>query len=210
MTDHRPDTENTVELLQRAGAGDRAALNQLLAEHRDELRAFVASRLDPGIRTRVDPSDVVQEALTRVAHRLPDFLRRQPMPFHVWVRKEAYELALNHRRQHRADRRDVGREAARPDNSSMALIHSLVAACPTPSEEAQANELAQRITEIVKNLDEADREILLLRQVDQLPYDEVAVLLEVTPATARQRYGRALLNLKDELERQGLTGKGVA
>ena len=210
VNDPRPDSETTVQLLQRAGAGDRAALNQLLAEHRDELRAFVAGRLDAGIRARVDPSDVVQETLAEIVRRLPDFLRRKPMPFHLWVRKEAYERVLNTRRYHRAQCRNPGLEVPQPDDSSVSLVNSLVGNGATPSEEAQANELAQHVAQAIANLDEGDREILILRRVDKLPYEEVAVLLNVSVTAARQRFGRALLRLNDALSPYGFTGIDVS
>jgi RNA polymerase sigma-70 factor (ECF subfamily) len=165
----------------------------------------VAGRLDPALRARVDPSDVVQMALAEAARRLPDFLARRPMPFHLWARKAAYERALNARRTHRADRRDVGREAARPDQSSLALIHSLVGPSPTPSEAAEAREAEEKVARALDGLDEIDREVLVLRHVDDLPYAEVAALLEIQPAAARQRYGRALIRLKQALAAHGLT-----
>jgi RNA polymerase sigma-70 factor, ECF subfamily len=202
----RPDSEETVRLLELAAQGDRGALNDLLAHHREPLRRFVAVRLDHGVRARVDPSDVVQEVLADAARRLPDYLARRPMPFHLWARKTAYDRLLNARRDQRAGRRDVGREAGRPDCSSVALALSLVGPGPTPSEAAEANELADRVAAAVAGLPDADREILLLRQVDGLPYDEVGTLLDIDAAAARQRYGRALLRLQKVLADQGLIG----
>ncbi|HJZ92306.1 MAG TPA: sigma-70 family RNA polymerase sigma factor [Gemmataceae bacterium] len=200
----RPDSEETVRLLDRASAGDSIALNRLLASHRDAVRAFVGARLDPAVRARLDPSDVVQEAMAEVARRLADYCQRRPMPFHLWVRKAAYERALNARREHRAARRDVGREANRPDESSLALAHLLACSGPTPSEAAEANEAADRVAQALDDLSEADRELLILRQVDGLPYAEVAVLLDVEPAAARQRYGRALIRLQKALAAHGV------
>jgi RNA polymerase sigma-70 factor, ECF subfamily len=72
MANPRPDSEETSRLLDRVAVGDPAAADDLLARHRPDLRNFVAGRLDPGIRTRVDPSDVVQEALAEAVRRLPD------------------------------------------------------------------------------------------------------------------------------------------
>jgi RNA polymerase sigma-70 factor (ECF subfamily) len=202
----RPDSAETVRLLDLAGRGDPAAVNDLLAGHRDELRAFVDARLDPAVRVRVDPSDVVQEALADAAQRLPDFLARRPMPFHLWVRKAAYQRLLNARRDQRAARRDVRREGAGPDPTSAAVARSLVAAGPSPSEAAQAHELAGRVAAVVAGLPEADREVLSLRQVDNLPYEEIGPLLDIDPAAARQRYGRALLRLQRALRAEGLLG----
>ena len=202
----RPDSEATVRLLDRAAAGDRAAVNDLLERTRDGLRALVRLRLDRALRARVDPSDVVQEAQAEVARRLPDYLARRPMPFHLWARKLAYQRLANARRDHRADRRDVGREAGQPEQSSVAVAQSLLCTGPTPSEAAEGQELAGRIAAVVDGLAEADREILLLRKVEGLAYEEIACLLDIDPAAARQRYGRALLRLQKVLGDQGLLG----
>ena len=206
MAEPRPDSEQTIRLLELAGRGDPAAVNDLLARHREAVRLFVDVRLDPAVRTRVDPSDVAQEALTEAARRLPDFLARRPMPFHLWVRKTALERLLNARRDQRAACRDVGREAVAPDQSSLALAQSLVCPGPTPSQAVEARELADRVAAAVAGLPDIDREVLVLRLVDGLPYEEIGCLLEVAPATARQRYGRALLKLQEVLGREGLFG----
>jgi RNA polymerase sigma-70 factor (ECF subfamily) len=202
----RPDSEETVHLLDLAGRGDPAAVNDLLAGHRDALRAFVDARLEPAVRARVDASDIVQEALAVAARRLPDYLERRPMPFHLWVRKTAYERLLNARRDQRAACRDVAREAVGPDPTSIALAQSLVSSGPTPSEAAQAKELAERVAAALAGLPEADREVLSLRQVDGLPYEEIGVLLDIDPAAARQRYGRALVRLEKLLSGLGVSG----
>jgi RNA polymerase sigma-70 factor, ECF subfamily len=76
-----PDTPNTTELLARAAAADRSARDQLLTRHRTQLRRMVALRLDPRLAARLDPSDVVQDALAAADRRLDDFLRYRPLPF---------------------------------------------------------------------------------------------------------------------------------
>jgi RNA polymerase sigma-70 factor (ECF subfamily) len=202
----RPDSEQTVRLLDLVRQGNRQALDELLAQHRDGLRTFIDLHLDRAVRGRVDPSDVVQEAQLELARRLPDYLARRPMPFHLWARKTAYERLLNARRDQRAACRDVGREGVGPDPSSLAVARSLVRSEPTPSELAQANELAERVAAVVAGLSEADREILALRQVDSLPYEEIGPLLDIDPGAARQRYGRALLRLQKVLRDEGLLG----
>ncbi len=59
-----PDTE---ELLNRAGRGEESARQDLLARHRARLRQMVALRIDRRMAARVDPSDVVQDALADAA-----------------------------------------------------------------------------------------------------------------------------------------------
>jgi RNA polymerase sigma-70 factor (ECF subfamily) len=206
MQDLKPDSSETCGLLERVGRGDRVALDQLLTHYRPDLRAFVEVRLDPKLAARMDPSDVVQEAQLEVVRRMDDFLRRRPMPFHLWVRKTAYERLLDLRRHHRRARRSVEREAALPDRSSLLLARPLLAGGPSPSQQLEVRELAERVARAVDRLSESDREILLMRHGESLSFEEIACLLGIEPAAARKRFGRALLRLQRALSDQGLLG----
>jgi RNA polymerase sigma-70 factor (ECF subfamily) len=205
MGEVRPDSTQTRGLLEQVARGDRQALEALLARYRPGLHAFVDFHLDARLRPRLDPSDVVQEAQLEVARRIGDFLRRRPMPFHLWVRKTAYERLLNLRRDHlRRARRAAGREVALPERSSLLLARPLLHGGPSPSQQAEVREFAERVSRAVGELAEADREVLLMRHAEGLPYEEIACLLEVEPAAARKRYGRALIRLQKVLAEHGL------
>src|SRR5215813_3163744 len=117
MDELGPDSTETRGLLERIQAGDDAAFEALFARHREFLRKFVALRLDPDVRARVDPSDIVQETQLEAFDRLRDYLKRQPMPFRTWLRKTAYERMLKAHRHHAAARRSVKREAVLPSRS---------------------------------------------------------------------------------------------
>jgi RNA polymerase sigma-70 factor (ECF subfamily) len=199
-----PDSAETNDLLERIRGGDRQALDSLLARHRQRVHAFVDCHLDPRVRARLDPSDVVQETQMEVVRRMDDFLDRRPMPFHLWVRKTAYEHLLRARREHRRGRRSVQREEAWPSQSSLLLARSLLSGRPSPSQALQAKELAERVSRAVADLAEADREILLMRDADELPYEEIACLLDIEPSAARKRYGRALIRLQKLLTERGI------
>jgi RNA polymerase sigma-70 factor (ECF subfamily) len=204
MPELKPDSAQTCILLESVTRGDRQALEELLARHRPNLRAFVEVRLDARLATRLDPSDVVQEAQLEVARRMDDFLRRRPMPFHVWIRKTAYERLLDLRRHHHRARRSVEREAALPDRSSLLLARPLLTGGPSPSQQLQARELTERVARAVERLSEADQEVLLMRHGEGLPFEEVACLLGIEPDAARKRFGRALIRLQAVLSEQGL------
>ncbi len=204
MLELKPDSAQTCGLLEKVGLGDRQALEKLLARYQPDLHSFVEVRLDPRLAARMDPSDVVQEAQLEVVRRMDDFLRRRPMPFHLWVRKTAYERLLDLRRHHRRARRSVDREAALPERSSLLLARPLLAAGPSPSQQLQARELAERVARAVDRLSALDHEILLMRHGEALPFEEIACLLEIEPAAARKRFGRALLRLQKVLSEQGL------
>jgi RNA polymerase sigma-70 factor (ECF subfamily) len=195
------DSAETQRLLDQARAGTPGAVNRLLERHRAYVCRFVELRLDPQLRARVDPSDVVQEAQLEAARRLNGYLGDAPMPFRLWLRQIALDRLLMLRRHHRgAARRAVTREAAWPDESSLAFARQLLAAGPSPSARLAASELAHRVRQAVARLPEADREIVLLRNFEGLSNQEVAQLLNLQPATASQRYGRALLRLRKLLE----------
>jgi RNA polymerase sigma-70 factor (ECF subfamily) len=202
-----PDSTETRGLLEQVSQGDRQALDRLLERHRPGLQTFIEARLGPRLRTRLDPSDVVQDALLDAVRRMDDFLERRPMPFRLWVRKTAYERLLNYRRDHqKRARRSVHREVPLPERSSLLLARPLLARGHSPSELVAVRELAERVSRAVAGLAEADREILLMRHVEELPYEEIACLLEIEPPAARKRYGRALIRLQKVLTDHGLLG----
>ena len=67
------NSSETVDLIERARAGDQRALSEIFARHRDRLRRMVEMRLDWRLQARMDASDVIQDALrnTRLSLRRP-------------------------------------------------------------------------------------------------------------------------------------------
>src|SRR5882724_9855822 len=129
------DNAELCELLQQVRAGDRGALDQLLALHRSYLLRVVELRMDQKMRARVDPSDVVQEAQLDATRRIEDYLRREPMPFHLWLRQTAYENLLRLRRRHvEADCRSVNSEIPLPDSSTALLARKILSQEPNPGQ----------------------------------------------------------------------------
>jgi RNA polymerase sigma-70 factor, ECF subfamily len=205
MADLQPNSEPTVDLLSRVRTGEASAFEGLFARHRPWLRQLVEWRLDDRLNARLDPSDVVQETQLEAYRRLDDFLTREPMPFRLWLRKTLDErLAMLERRHLRASRRAVDRECSTGDEQSW-LVDRMASGGPSPSQVFVRDEIAQRVREVIAELPELDREILLMRTFEALSYNEVAYLLGVDAATARKRHGRALLRLHESLAKRGLT-----
>ena len=200
------DSDETRRLLEEARAGEERSVGLLLDRHRAYLRRLVEVRLDPRLRARVDPSDLVQEAQMEAARRLGRYLADPAMPFRLWLRQLAYDRLLKaHRRHVRAARRTVEREAVLPEGSSLSLGQQLLHAA-SPSQQMTREEIAARVRAAVGRLREEDREVILLRAFEGLSNQEVARLLGVRPENASQRYGRALLRLRKLLLRSGLSG----
>jgi len=205
MNGPNPDSGETLKLLEQIRQGS-PAFDDLFARHRQSLEQVIALRFDPSLRSRVDPSDVVQEAHMEAYRRLPDFLARGPMPFHLWLRKMAQERLIMMRRRHMdASRRAVGQELPLPNRSSVTLGQQLLASGKSPSQLVTQKELAGRVRQAIGNLPHGDREILLMRTYEGLSYDEISCVLEIEPAAARKRYGRALIRLQRLLTQDGLS-----
>lgn len=205
MSEVTADSEDTAFLLEQVRRGG-AGLEQLFERHRGAIREAIRLRLDGRLRARFDLSDVVQETEFEVFRRMADYLQRRPMPFHLWLRKTAQERVLMLRRRHgAAAARTVDRELPLPENSSVALAQHLAVSQTSPSQALNAQELAQRVRQAVAELPEADREVLLMRTYEELSYNEIACILEIEPAAARKRHGRALIRLHQLLTAGGLT-----
>jgi RNA polymerase sigma-70 factor (ECF subfamily) len=206
MSEAQPDTTETACLLEQARAGDRRAVAQLLDRHREYLRRFVELRLDPRLRPRVDPSDIVQEAQLEALGRLDGYLERPPMPFRLWLRQIALDRALKARRRHVGTaRRTLDREVRLPEQPSLLLAGRLLAGGSTPSQQLDRRELARRLRRALAELPEADREVILMRHFEGLSNPEVGCLLGIDPATVSKRHGRAMLRLHRLLFEGGMT-----
>jgi RNA polymerase sigma-70 factor (ECF subfamily) len=198
-----PDSDTTQQLLLQAEGGNPQAVNKLLERHRQALRRMVAARMDRGMVQRVDASDIVQETLIEAHRRLSDYIHDGSMPFHLWLRQIAKDRLIDAHRRNRAQRRDVGREhalhAAPTGQSSLDLAAQLCDMELTPAAQALRKELEGRFWSALARLDDADREIVLMRHQEQLGNGEVAELLQLTPAAAGMRYLRAIRRLRSAL-----------
>jgi RNA polymerase sigma-70 factor (ECF subfamily) len=188
-------------LVERAVRGDYQAREQLLAGNRARLRQMVAVRLDRRVSPRVDPSDVVQDALAEAARKLPDYLKEQPVPFYPWLRRIAWEhLAKAHRRhlgtKKRSIAREVAGEGALPDESVLLLAARLVDPGDSPSAHLAREELCARVQGALARLAEYDREVLALRYLEDLSIREMAAILGISEGAVKMRHLRALERLR--------------
>ncbi len=197
-----PDTE---ELLDRAGMGDPVARQDLLARHRSRLRQMVALRIDRRMTARFDPSDVVQDALADAAANLNDYLKTRPIPFYPWLRQFAWERLIQLHRFHlQAKRRSVDREELRifdlPADSEAALSARLAYTTKSPAARLVEDELRGRVQAAIEELPPKDREVLVLRYLEQLNTAEIASVLDITEAAVKTRHRRALERLRQQLD----------
>jgi RNA polymerase sigma-70 factor (ECF subfamily) len=200
-----PNSADTLDLLERARAGEQRALNEIFTRHRDRLRRMVDMRLDRRLQARVDPSDVIQEAYVDVVTRLEEYLREPRIPLFLWLRLIVGERLMKLHRHHLGTQmRNAGLEVslyrgALPAASSSALAAQLLGKHTSPTQAAARAERALRLQEALNTLDPTDREVLSLRHFEELSVAETAQVLGITEPAAAKRYIRALKRLKNVL-----------
>lgn len=183
--------------LRRAQDGDPEAIRWLLDRYRGRLRRMIGLRLDDRLASRLDASDVVQETLMDAAQRLETYVSERPLPFYPWLYRLASErLAQAHRHHLHTLCREAGREHVGGDAwgglSAQRLVDVLAASGTSVIGQLIREEDREAIWRALAELSEQDREILVMRYVDQLAFAETAAVLGITEGSARIRHFRAL------------------
>lgn len=202
------DPSETHKLLARARAGDQSAYTDLFNRHRTSLRRAIALRMDRRISGRIDASDILQETYLEAWRRLPQYLQKQEMPFHLWLFWLAREKVLAlHRRHIKAEKRTLIYEVPlMPVDSSAAFVKTLVGTESSPSRVLARAELAEQLRVALGELDDDERDLILWRHFERLSARETAQLLQISEAAASKRYIRALERLRRRLLEAGIVG----
>ena len=181
------------ERLARGRAGDRGALEELFTPWRALLRLEADRLLGAELAARVDPADVVQEALTQAFAGLEQFRGQTEAEWVGWLRSIVAGQAANTQRFHRAARRDAARDGALaaepPGHSSQ-----------NPPGAAVLREDDARLAAAVEALPANMRAVVVRRVFHRQPFDTVAEALGCTPGAARVLWTRALRRLREMLE----------
>jgi RNA polymerase sigma-70 factor (ECF subfamily) len=166
---------------------------------------MVAIRLDARVARRIDPSDIVQDALTEAVKKLDDYLSRRPVAFYPWLRQIAWEQLVKCHERHKAVRRTVARDESLPlsDGSVLRLAGRLVDSGSSVSGRIARREMHDRVRAELRSMPASDREVLVLRYLEQLSTAEAAAVLNCTPGAVKVRLLRALRRLRDRLDKSG-------
>ena len=195
------DAQPTQVLLDRVRRGDGDAVNGLLERHRDAIKRMIDRRMDRVVQRRVDASDIVQDVMIEANRRLGDYLANPTMPFQLWLRHMARDRLIDAHRRHRvASTRSVDREVALPpagpDASQADMLGQFADRELTPAAAATWRELERRFAAAVEQLEESDRQIVLLRHFEHLSTAEAADALGLSKPAAGMRYLRAMRRLR--------------
>jgi RNA polymerase sigma-70 factor (ECF subfamily) len=169
---------------------------------------MVAVRMDRRLAARIDPSDVVQDALAEAQRTMDDYLRDRPLPWYPWLRRLAWERLIQLHRQHigagkRSLLQERGIDLVLPDQSAMMLVNRLIASETSPSRHAIREETRDRVRAALDGLTPRDREVLVLRFLEQLSTAETAAVLEIGEGAVKSRLMRAVVRFRDLLDGEG-------
>jgi RNA polymerase sigma-70 factor (ECF subfamily) len=185
-------------LLEAARQGDRHSIGELLDHYRAYLTLLGSLHFQRRLQARVGPSDIVQEALLR-AHRHFGQFRGQTEPeLMAWLREILVNSLARYVELHvRAAKRDVRRDV------SLEGVAGGVTAEPDCSAEARAphaellsSEGTALLGQLLAQLPEHYREVLVLRNIQGLSFDEVAARLDRSPGATRMLWLRAIEKLR--------------
>ena len=172
-------------LLTRARAGRRrgagpapGTLSQLSASGRPAL-------IGQALRVRLDASDLVQETFLKAAREFGQFLGSTEPELTAWLRQILVRTLANQAKHHRRLGRDYQRQEsleAMLDRSSEAVQHALATPSESPSTHAVRREQAVLLADALEKLPADYREVFILRNLEHIPFDEVAARWGDRPA----------------------------
>jgi RNA polymerase sigma-70 factor (ECF subfamily) len=173
-----------------------------LERFREYLRLLARLQLDPRLRGKLDPSDVVQQTLLEAYEKREQFRGGSEGEWLAWLRQALAHNLADALRAFGQAKRDVGRERsleAAVEASSCRLAAFLAAEQSSPSQQAERHERAVRLAEALAALPDDNREALVLHYCEDRPLAEIATHLGRTPAAVAGLLKRGLKQLRGRL-----------
>ena len=195
------DTIDAEELLiERIRAGDMAAYNVMVIRHYDRIFSRVLQLLN----NKQDAEEVTQDAFIRAHRGLENF--RGDASFSTWLYQIATNLAHNRYWYWFRRKRDQSISLDQPqcEDGSLTLENVKPCADENPAEAVVTQEFVDRVSACMQYLNDKHKEVLILRNVKNLTYDEIAQQLEISVGTVKSRIARARESLR------GLLGEDFA
>jgi RNA polymerase sigma-70 factor (ECF subfamily) len=183
------------ELVQRANAGDEVAFNQIVERYRTKIFGLTLGLL----HNRGDAEEITQDTFIRAYRGLARF--RGDASLATWLYRIAMNLARNRywyffrRRRHAT----LSLDCPLGDDTCGTFADLLASEAHDPAQETATDEFTSLIAECMERLDATHREILTMRNVLHLSYEEIAASLELNVGTVKSRIARARERLRAQL-----------
>jgi RNA polymerase sigma-70 factor (ECF subfamily) len=190
-------------LIGEARGGSRTSLGSLLQQYRNYLMVLAATQIEKPLRPRISPSDVVQETMLKAHQHFGQFRGATEQELLAWLRQILVNNLGKFVEQHMlAARRDVRREVsiermgAALDQSTIQLAALVPAAEKSPSVAVQQREEAVMLADRLAQLSDDYREVLILRNLQGLPFEEIAQRIGRSVGATRMLWLRAIEKLR--------------
>ena len=180
------------ELVQAFQAGDLSAFDTLVERWERKIRGAIYRILG----SDEDARDICQEAFLKAFRSLPQF--KQQARFSSWL----YQIALNlcrDRMRRRRGKKIVSLDDPMTDHSNLLRQE------PSGRDGVESLELARFVSDAVAELPEEQREVIVLKEYQGLTFVEIAEALDLPTSTVKTRLYRGLVQLREALERKGIT-----
>jgi RNA polymerase sigma-70 factor (ECF subfamily) len=196
-------------MISRARHGHRSSIGALLQLYRNYLVVLASTQIEKRLQPRVSPSDVVQETMLRAHKNFGQFRGTTERELLAWLRQILVNNLAKFVEQHvLAARRDVRREVsierlgAALEQSTVQLAALLPAGGKSPSMAAQQREEAVVLADHLAELPADYREVLVLRNLQGLMFDEVARKMNRSVGATRMLWLRAIEKLRAVYQRE--------
>ena len=190
-------------MISSARRGDRSTIGALLQLYRNYLLVLAATQIENRIQPRVSPSDVVQETMLRAHKNFGQFRGTTEPELLAWLRQILVNNLAKFVEQHLlAARRDVRREVsierlgASLEQSTLQLAALLPTDSKSPSMSVQQREEAVLLADRLAQLPPSYREVLVLRNLQGMPFEEVAERIDRSIGATRMLWLRAIEKLR--------------
>ena len=196
------ESGSELELVSRASAGDRSAIQELLMLHHRQLVTAIEKQIPADLRGLLSADDVCQEAYVSVFRQIKSFQPHDEQAFERWLRTIANRKLVDLIRAQRAAKRGGGKvvDARRPreDTSSMIELLDILAVHErTPSRSAAHRELVRIVQDALDGLKEDYREVLQLRYIQSLSVAETAEKMGRSDGAVMMLCNRGLQQLEE-------------
>jgi RNA polymerase sigma-70 factor (ECF subfamily) len=194
-------TEVERALLKRLRDRDERAFRELVTAHRDRVFNITYRMLG----NRHEAEDVAQEVFIAVFKQIDNF--REESKFSTWL----YRVAVNHcknRLKYLKRRFDKDREEINDDTTTAGSNGAIGSHVPSsPDRALQGAQMERVLAEAINSLDDEQRIVVVLRDVEDLSIEEICAITDLPDGTVKSRLHRARLALRKKLQRQGI-GEG--
>jgi RNA polymerase sigma-70 factor, ECF subfamily len=181
-------------LIDRFRNGDAGAFDEMVSRHWDRIYAMVHQLL----RNQQDAEEVTQDAFIRAHRGLANF--RGDSSFSTWLYQIATNLARNRYWYWWRRKRDRTISFDQPvggEDNDTPLSEIFASEAETPGDLTVTQELVDRIAVGMEKLGAKHREVLILRNVKNLSYEEISVILGISVGTVKSRIARARDSLRE-------------